>query len=72
VVAAPARPPGGIARPAFGEPPAPVPRTLFPLFYLVDSGGRSWGPPQGRFFKRDRTSAGAGRVCSHPGMCVGT
>ena len=26
----------GIARPAPGEPPAPVPRTLFPLFYLVE------------------------------------
>jgi len=26
----------GIARPTPGEPPAPAPRTLFPLFYLVE------------------------------------
>jgi hypothetical protein len=28
--------PGGIARPASGEPPAPVARSLFTLFYLVE------------------------------------
>jgi hypothetical protein len=28
--------PGVIARPALREPPAPVPRPLFPLFYLVE------------------------------------
>jgi hypothetical protein len=32
----PARPPCRIAGPALGEPPAPVPRSLFPLFYLVE------------------------------------
>jgi hypothetical protein len=31
-----ARPAGGIAGPASGEPPAPVPHSLFPLFYLVE------------------------------------
>ena len=36
VVAAAARPAGGIARPALGKPPASVLRTLFPLFYLVE------------------------------------
>ena len=36
MVAAAARPAGGIARPAPGEPPAPVPYPLFPLFYLVE------------------------------------
>src|SRR5438445_11776780 len=36
VVAAAARPAGGIARPAPGEPPAPVPHPLFLLFYLVE------------------------------------
>jgi hypothetical protein len=36
VVAAAARPAGGIARPAPGEPPAPVPHPLFALFYLVE------------------------------------
>jgi hypothetical protein len=36
VVAAAARPTRGIARPALGEPPAPVPLSLFHLFYLVE------------------------------------
>ena len=36
VVAAAARPAGGIARAALGKPPRPVPRDLFPLFYLVE------------------------------------
>ena len=36
VVAAAARPAGGIARPALREPPAPLPHFLFPLFYLVE------------------------------------
>ena len=36
VVAAAARPAGGIARPAPGEPPAPVPHPLFLLFYQVE------------------------------------
>ncbi len=36
MVAAPARPAGGIAGSAPGEPPAPVPYSLFLLFYLVE------------------------------------
>ena len=36
IVAAAARPAGGIARPAPGEPPVPVPHPLFPLFYQVE------------------------------------
>jgi peptidoglycan/LPS O-acetylase OafA/YrhL len=36
MVAAAARPVGGIARPALDKPPAPVARSLFPLFYLVE------------------------------------
>jgi hypothetical protein len=36
IVAAAARPAGGIARPAPGEPPAPVPHPLFLLFYQVE------------------------------------
>jgi hypothetical protein len=36
MVAAAARPVGGIARPALGQPPAPVTHYLFPLFYLVE------------------------------------
>jgi len=32
----PVWPPGVIARPALREPPVPVPRSLFPLFYLVE------------------------------------
>jgi hypothetical protein len=36
VVTATARPTGGITRAAFDEPPTPVLRPLFPLFYLVE------------------------------------
>ena len=36
IVAAAARPAGGIDRPAPGEPPAPVPHPLFALFYQVE------------------------------------
>jgi hypothetical protein len=36
VVAAAARPAGGSARPVLGEPPAPIPHSLFHLFYRVE------------------------------------
>jgi hypothetical protein len=36
IVAAPARPVGEASRPALGKSPAPVPHSLFSLFYLVE------------------------------------
>jgi hypothetical protein len=36
VVTAATQPAGRVARPTLGKPPAPVPRSLFHLFYLVE------------------------------------
>jgi hypothetical protein len=67
VVTAAARPAGRIARPALGEPPAPVPHSLFPLFYLVEIRHRQL--PQSQFCIRSRMPIPARVQCEY-GNCM--